>query len=157
MTDNILTLIPYSTFFTIGLALTLALLTSYIQRKFVNLDEVRRVREEMDILRKRLSEARKRGDKKALAKLQRDQVRLMRQSSSVMGQQSKVSLLTMLPFLILFWLLYSFFGNHVVAYSPIPIPYGTIDGTNITFWLWYFFSALALNLPVTRLLRTNLY
>ena len=157
MADNILTVMPYSTFFIIGLALTLALLTSYTQRKFVNLEEVRKVREEMNILRKRLSEARKRGDKKALAKLQREQVRLMKQSSSVMGQQSKVSLLMMIPFLVLFWLLYGFFGNHVVAYSPIPIPYGTINGTNITFWLWYLLSALALNLPVTRLLRTSLY
>ena len=157
MAENILLVMPYSTFFILFLAIILALATSLIQRKFVDFEEVKKFRDKMNELRKEMFEARKKGDKKALAKLQKKQMQLMRESGKVMGQQTKVSLFTMFPFLILFWILYGFFGDTAVAFSPIPIPYGTIEGTKLTFWLWYFLVAMAVNLPITRLLKTQLY
>jgi len=155
--EELLLKIPYSTFFILFLAFVLAFITSYLQRKFVNIEEVKKFRSQMDELRKQMFEARKKGDKKALAKLQKKQTQLMRDSSKVMGQQTKISLITMFPFLILFWILYGFFGNTPVAFSPVPIPYGTVGGVGLTFWLWYFLAAMAINLPVTRALKTQPY
>ena len=157
LTDNILLTMPYSTFFILFLAILLALTTALVQRKFVDIEEVKKFRERMNELRREMFEARKKGDKKTLAKLQKRQLQLMRESGRVMSQQTKVSLFTMFPFLILFWILYGFFGNTPVAFSPIPIPYGTVEGTKLTFWLWYFLVAMAVNLPITRLLKTQLY
>lgn len=157
MTENMLLTIPYSTFFILFLAILLALVTALVQRRFVDIEEVKKFREQMGKLRKEMFEARKRGDKKALAKLRKKQLQLMRESGRVMSQQTKVSLFTMFPFLILFWILYSFFGNTPVAFSPVPIPYGTVEGTKLTFWLWYFLVTMAVNLPITRLLKTHLY
>ena len=157
MAENILLTIPYSTFFIIGLALMLALITSITQKRFVNIEEAKKFRSQMSELRKQMWEARKKGDKKTLAKLQRKQAQLMRESGKVLSKQTQVSLFTMIPFLILFWVLYGFFGNTPVAFSPFPIPYGTIEGTKLTFWLWYLLSAMAINLPITRLLKTQPY
>lgn len=157
MAENLLLEIPYSTFFILFLALAVGFTTSFIQRRYVNFEELRRVRTQLGELRKQTLEARKKGDRKAYAKLQKKQTQIMRESSKVMGQQTKVSLFTMFPFLILFWVLYQVFQTTIVAFSPIPIPYGTVEGTQLTFWLWYFLSAIMVNLPVNRILKVQLY
>ncbi|WP_309493550.1 EMC3/TMCO1 family protein [Candidatus Hecatella orcuttiae] len=148
--------IPLLTFAIMGLSLTLALTSSLVQRKFVDFEKVREMRSQMSELRKQMAEARKKGDKRTLAKLQRKQRLMMKDSSQVMGQQSKVMLLTTIPFLVIYWVLLRFIGTTVVAYSPVPIPYGAVgpDKTELTFWIWYFLSAISLNLPISRLFRT---
>lgn len=151
--------IPYSTFFILALAITLSIVTALVQRKYVNFEELRRVRTEMSVIRKEIFDARKRGDRKAYAKLQRKQKEIMRDSSSVMGNQMKVSMVTMIPFLIIFWVLWKavFKTTTVVAYSPVVIPYGSIDGIGLTFWLWYFLSSIGMSLAVNRALRVQMY
>jgi len=173
--------IPFSTFFILGLSLALGLVTALVQRRFVNMTKVRGVRGQMNTLRKEMWEARKKGDKKSYAKLQKKQQALMKESSHVMGQQSKVMMMTSFPFLALFWVLNLFFTQNlidadgmtrsvavVVAYSPIPLPYGPLDhvsmnllkipaefaGKALPFWVWYFLSALAVNMPINRIFRT---
>jgi len=168
--------IPASTFLILALSFLLGLTTATVQRRFVNMEKVRAVRTQMNTLRKEMWEARKKGDKKNYAKLQKKQKVLMKDSSQVMGQQSKVMMMTSFPFLALFWVLNLFFttnidGNSVavvVAYSPIPLPYGPLDqlsmdllkipaefaGKALPFWAWYFLSALAVNMPINRIYRT---
>ncbi len=151
--------IPYSTFFILALAISLSGITASIQKKYVNFDELRRVRTEMNAIRKEMMNARKRGDRKTFAKFQRKQQEIMRDSSKVMGSQMKVSMITMVPFLIIFWILYRVvFGiTTVVAYSPIVIPYGSIDGTGLTYWAWYFLASIGMSLAVNRALRVQMY
>ena len=153
--EEILLQIPISTIFILCLTVALGLFSSTIHRKFVDVEKVKEFRAKMDEIKKQMAEAKRRNDKKALAKLQRKQMVLMRDSSRILSQQSKVMIFTMLPFLVIYWGLASFFGKTIVAFSPIPIPWGTIGptGTELSFWLWYLLSALALNLPITRLFR----
>ncbi|RLI34989.1 hypothetical protein DRO53_02335 [Candidatus Bathyarchaeota archaeon] len=151
--------IPYSTLLILALTILLGVLSSLLQRKMVDVEKVREVRERLDRIKREISEARKRGDKKALAKLQRKQMVIMRDSSAVLSQQFRASFMLMIPFLILYWGLMSIFGQTVVAYSPIPLPWGTLgpEQTWLPFWMWYFLSALAVNLPITRLFRVQQY
>jgi len=151
--------IPYSTLLILALTILLGVLSSLLQRKMVDVEKVREVRERLDRIKREISEARKRGDKKALAKLQRKQMVIMRDSSAVLSQQFRASFMLMIPFLILYWGLLSVFGQTVVAYSPIPLPWGAFgpEQTWLPFWMWYFLSALAVNLPITRLFRVQQY
>ncbi|MFQ5762108.1 MAG: EMC3/TMCO1 family protein [Candidatus Bathyarchaeia archaeon] len=155
MDADLLLTIPISTFFILGLSMILGLVTSTVQRKFVNLSKMREVRGKMSELRKEMFAARKKGDRKTYAKLQKRQSQMMKESSAVMGQQTKVMLITTFPFLGVFWFLASIFGQTVVAVAPFPLPYGTLasDPTLLPFWLWYFLSALTVNMPVNRIFR----
>lgn len=151
--------IPYSTFFILALAVTLSTVTSLVQKKYVNFEELRRVRTEMNVIRKEMMEARKKGDRKAYARLQRKQTEAMRDSSQAMGGQMKVSMSTMIPFLIIFWILnaWVFKKTTIVAFSPVVIPYGAIDGTGLIYWTWYFLASIAISLAVNRALRVQMY
>lgn len=153
---------PYSTFFILGLSFTLGMVTSQVQRRFVDLQKVREVRTHMGDLRKQMFDARKKGDKKTHAKLQKRQSAIMKDSSKVMGQQMRVMLMTSLPFLAVFWILNTFFQTTVVAMAPFPFPYGALtaseacpecNGMQLPFWVWYFLSSIAINMPINRIFR----
>ena len=152
--EDVITQIPVSTLLILGLTVILALSSSLLQKKMVDIERVKEVRGKLDELRRQIGEAKKRGDKKAVMKLQRKQMILMRESSSVLSQQFKASFALMIPFLILYWALISVFGQTPVAVSPVPFPWGAVseDGLQLSFWVWYFLAALAVNLPITRLL-----
>lgn len=152
--EEAITQIPVSTLLILGLTVVLAFSSSFLQRKMVDVEKVRAVRGRLDELRRQIGEAKRKGDKKAVAKLQRKQMVLMRESSAVLSQQFKASFMLMIPFLILYWVLISIFGQTPVAVSPIPFPWGAVseDGLWLSFWVWYFLSALAVNLPITRIL-----
>ncbi|HID17971.1 TPA: DUF106 domain-containing protein [Candidatus Bathyarchaeota archaeon] len=152
--EELITQIPVSTLLILGLTVILALVSSLLQRKMVDIEKVKAVRGKLDGIRKQISEAKRRGDRKAVAKLQRKQMVLMRESSAVLSQQFRASFVLMIPFLILYWVLISVFGQIPVAVSPIPLPWGAVspDGLWLSFWVWYFLAALAVNLPITRLL-----
>jgi len=141
---------------------TLGVITSTIHRRNVDIKKVKEVRTKMGELRKEMSQARKKGNKRAYAKLQRKQKMMMRESSKVMAQQSKVMLFTMFPFMGLFYFLNWLFGPaRPVAFSPIDLPYGTIDPSNVPyeglvalpFWTWYFLAAISVNMPLNRHFR----
>lgn len=151
---EIITSIPVSTLLILGLTVILSLSSSLLQRKMVDIEKVKAVRSKLDELRKQINEAKKRGDRKAVMKLQRKQMVFMRESSAVLGQQFKASFMLMIPFLALYWALIAVFGQTPVAVSPIPFPWGAVseDGLKLSFWVWYFLSALAVNLPITRIL-----
>ena len=149
--------IPYSTFLILGLTIILGVLSSLFQRKMVDVEKVREVRARLDEIKRQIKEAKKRGDRRAVAKLQRKQMIIMRDSSAVLSQQFKASFMLMIPFLLLYWGLIHVFGQATVAFSPIPLPWGTMgpEQVRLPFWMWYFLSALAVNLPITRLLRVQ--
>jgi uncharacterized membrane protein (DUF106 family) len=120
----------------------------------VDVNKLREVREKMNDLRRQIWEARKKGDKHAFAKLQRRQTQLLRESSKVLGQQSKLTLVTAVPLLLLFMFLNGLPWG-AVAYAPFAFPWGAMGSpaVEIPFWLWYFLSAMAVNLPLNRKFR----
>jgi uncharacterized membrane protein (DUF106 family) len=63
-------------------------------------------------------------------------------------EQFKVTGVTFVPFLIIWWILNAVFGHHVVAIAPWPLP---IAGTQLNFVSWYFLSSFSVNFPLMRL------
>jgi len=154
---ELLKMIPYSTLFIILVSLCIAFVSSFLNSRVVDRTKMREIQGQMKELRKKMGAARKRGDRRMLAKLQRKQMAIMKDQQKVMGGQFKTMIITMGPFLAIFYTLRWFFeeGAVVVAYSPIPIPYVSVAGdpTQLTFWGWYMVSMLAVGTPFNRIFK----
>jgi uncharacterized membrane protein (DUF106 family) len=154
MLDLLLTM-PYSTIFIILVSLCVAFISSFLNSRVVDRVKMKEIQGQMKELRKKMGAARKRGDRRTLAKLQRKQMAIMKDQQKVMGGQFKTMIITMGPFLAIFYTLNWLFGGAAVAYSPIPIPYGSVasDQTQLTFWGWYMVSMLAVGTPFNRIFK----
>ena len=111
--------IPVSTILILCISMVLGLTSSIIQRKMVDVEQVQAFKEKLDEVKRQLNEAKKRGDRKAVVKLQRKQMVIMRESSAVMSQQFRASFIVMIPFLALYWGLITIFGTTVVAMPSV--------------------------------------
>jgi uncharacterized membrane protein (DUF106 family) len=94
-------------------------------RKFVDLNAERRARNEVNEWTKQLRNAVKNKDKKEEEKLRKKEqtIRTMQAKSSF--SRFKVSLITIIPFFVIYGLLLSYLGPSAGAFSPISIPYLT--------------------------------
>ncbi|MBS7625263.1 MAG: EMC3/TMCO1 family protein [Candidatus Bathyarchaeia archaeon] len=133
--------IPNSTFFIMFIAFVSSLITTLLNRKFV---DRRLLAEWQDEIAKWSAErelAKKTGDKKLMAKVKKQELRIMQIRSKISSQQMKTSLITFIPFLLIWWILISFYGNVPVALLPV---WGELG---LPFFIWYiicqfFFSYL---------------
>lgn len=125
---TILKNIPYSTFFILGLAALISLLTALVNRRFTDPAKSRAWRKEVSDWNKELREARQSKDKKNLEKVMKKQQQVMKLQSKMMWQSMKVSLLFLIPLLIMWNVLGSFYtGVPAIAYFPgvgasLPLP-----------------------------------
>lgn len=127
---------PYLTLFVILISLLISLVSTLVNRKLVDrrlLDEFWR---EFSDWRTKVEEAKKTGDKKLLAKLEKDRVRIMQMRAKVSAQQMKVMLITFIPFLIVWWLLIPYL-NKTAAFIPLL---GT--RVEVPFFAWYIVCSL---------------
>ena len=152
---DLLFTMPYSTVFILAVSLCVSFTSSYLNGKVVDREKLREVQGRMKELRKAIGEARRRGDRRTMAKLQRKQMAIMKEQQKVMGGQFKTMLITMGPFLAIFYTLNWLFEQNPVAYSPIPIPYGAVPGEpmQLTFWGWYIVIMLAVGMPFNRIFK----
>ena len=140
--------IPLSTLFTIGVAITLALISSTAAKLLVDYDMVRSTMKEVQSWQKELNAARKANDQQTLSKLQKKQAAMMKQQSRASMEQMKVTAVTFVPFLLIWYLLNAVFGPYTIAYAPFPLP---VMGTTLRFFYWYFLCSLAMNFPLMRI------
>jgi len=139
---------PESTLFTIGVAVLLGLMSSTAAKLLVDYDMVRSTMKEFQAWRREMDKARKANDNQTLSKLMKKQQAMMKLQSRASLEQFKVTGVTFVPFLVLWYLLSAVFGEHVVAVSPFPLP---LAGENLNFISWYFISSFAVNFPMMRL------
>ncbi len=109
---------PGATIAIILLSMVISLITSLTNRLLTNREQLNAWRQEISQWTSEFNEARRSGDKKLLAKIQRQQPRITKLQSKMMWQSMKVSLLFMIPFFLMWQLLLGFYGNNVVAYLP---------------------------------------
>jgi uncharacterized membrane protein (DUF106 family) len=140
--------IPLSTLFTIGVATTLAIISSTAAKVLVDYDMVRSTMREVQSWQKELNAARKANDQQTLSKLQKKQAAMMKQQSRASMEQMKVTAVTFVPFLLIWYLLNAVFGPYTIAYAPFPLP---VMGTTLRFFYWYFLCSLAMNFPLMRI------
>jgi len=137
---------PASTIFILFLSMLLSLITSLANRFLINQDELRASRKEVANWTSEFRKATRSGDKKLLAKLKRQQPRILQLQKKMSWQSMKVSFIFMIPFLLLWYLflfpLYS--GVPAVAYIPgIPGFWeGSVPGrADLPLFLWYLFCS----------------
>ncbi|MGO9645994.1 MAG: EMC3/TMCO1 family protein [Candidatus Bathyarchaeia archaeon] len=140
--------VPQSTLFTIGVAIALGLTSSTAAKLLVDYDMVKNSMREFQNWRKELDKARKANDTQTMSKLMKKQQAMTKLQARASMEQFKVTGVTFVPFLIIWWILNAVFGHHIVAVAPWPLP---IAGTQLNFVSWYFLSSFSVNFPLMRL------
>jgi uncharacterized membrane protein (DUF106 family) len=140
--------IPQSTLFTVGMAIALGLMSATAAKLLVDYDMVRNSMREFQAWNKALQKAKKANDTQTVSKLMKKQQAMTKLQARASMEQFKVTAVTFVPFLILWYLLSAVFGGSVVAVSPFPLP---LAGTQLSFISWYFLSSFAVNFPIMRL------
>jgi uncharacterized membrane protein (DUF106 family) len=149
--------IPESTLLVTMTSVGLGLATQLVTRRVVNLDAERRMRAEVSAFNKEKREATLAKDKAKLEKLKRREVSMRQEQAKVSTARLKVTAITFVPLLAVYYLMASFLGgfNVVVAYSSIPIPYLVGgDGSMALFW-WYMLSSFTFSTLLTKFLHTG--
>jgi len=140
--------IPLSTFFTIGIATCMSLISSTAAKLLVDYDMVRTNMREFQAWQKQVNAARKAKDDQLLAKLTKKQAGMMKLQSRASMEQMKVTAVTFVPFLLVWYLMNAVFGPNIVAYAPFPLPY---IGAHLQFYWWYLLCSFCINLPLMRI------
>lgn len=140
--------VPQSTLFTVGIAIALGLMSSTAAKLLVDYDMVKNSMREFTAWRKEMDKARKANDNKTVEKLMKKQQAMTKLQARASMEQFKVTAVTFVPFLLLWYLLSAVFGGHIVAFSPFPLP---LVGTQLNFVSWYFLSSFAVNFPMMKL------
>jgi len=133
------------------------LVTQLVTRRVVNLDAERRMKAEVSAFNKEKREATLAKDKAKLEKLKKRELPMRQEQAKVSSARLKVTAITFVPLLAVYYLMASFLGGFgvVVAYSPVPIPYiVSSTGTMALFW-WYMLSSFTFSTLLTRLLHTT--
>ena len=144
--------IPASTLFTLMVAGVLALITNASNRFLVDVKRAAVVTKEVNAWRKEFEQARKSNNKKLLAQLTKKQQAMMKLQSKVAFDRMKVSFIFIIPFWLVWIVLSGSFGQAVVAYSPIQIPFA---GASLSFFYWYLICSFTISLPLSRILGVN--
>jgi uncharacterized membrane protein (DUF106 family) len=137
---------PGATIAILLIAVGLTFLTSIANRLLTNKEQRKAWQREISAWNADFKRARKTGDKKLLAKVQRQQPRIMKIQSKMAWQSLRVSLIFMIPFFLLWQFLISFYGTNVVAYFPW---FGGTLKMNVA--LWYLLCSITSGILFSRL------
>jgi len=149
--------IPESTLLVTTTSIGLSLVTQLVTRKVVNLDAERRMKAEVSAFNKEKREATLAKDKAKLEKLKKRELPMRQEQAKVSTARLKVTAITFVPLLAVYYLMASFLGGFsvVVAHSPLPIPFLVgAEGTMALFW-WYMLSSFTFSTILTKLLHTT--
>ncbi|MEM1507904.1 MAG: EMC3/TMCO1 family protein [Candidatus Bathyarchaeia archaeon] len=142
---------PISTFFVMFIAFISSLVTALINRKFIDRKMLAEWQKEISAWNAERELARKIGDKKLMAKVKKQEVRIMQIKARISMQQTKVWLITFIPFLIMWWLLIFFYGNRPVAFMPL-----LGEKVEIPFFFWYIICQFFFNFLISRILNVEM-
>ncbi len=140
--------IPLSTLFTIGMAVVISLVSATTGKLLVDYEMVRQNMREFQAYQRELNKARKEKDEQELAKLMKKQQAMTKLQARASMEQMKVTAVTFVPFLLLWYLMSAVLGHVTVAQAPFPLPY---LGTKLIFWQWYFLCNFAMSLPMYKI------
>ena len=96
-------------------------------------------------------------DKAKEDKLKKKQAAINQMNSKVSIARLRVTAITFVPFIVLYYVMAGFLGGFsvTVANSPLPIPYlVSAQGTLPLFW-WYSISSLTFSPMLTRIFGTS--
>lgn len=163
---------PDSTVILTVTAAAFAFFNNLLIRQTVDLDAERRMKAEIAAYRKDLNAARKAKDQKEIDRLMKKQTAITQLNLKISNARLKVSIYTIVPFFIIYYLMLNIVGGNPAAWSPFYVPYlmstslsktqiatGALQlpggGFYLTAFGWYFLSSLWLQQIMTRLLKTT--
>ena len=152
---------PGSTIFIMLVAIALALISIWATQRFTDMEKVNADMEEINAWRERFNRARKTMDPAELQQVMDDQGRIMRLQSSMMGARMKPMCVYYIPFLIIFGILNTIYGNSIVAVIPfnldkvLPFISGwfgssVTGGFGLSYYGYYFLVGLGLGNIIRR-------
>lgn len=152
---------PETTFIVTFTALGLGIVTNLLTIRFVDLGKERRMKAEISQHNKDLREAIKSKDKAKEEKLKKKDIQIKQMNAKVSTARLRVTAITFIPFILLYYLMAGFLGGFsvTVALSPIPIPYIVPNFSggvgNVALFWWYTISSLTFSPMLTKLFRTS--
>ena len=153
---------PDSTILVTLTSVALGLITQVVTRKVVDLNKERRMRAELNAFNKEKRDATQANDKVKLEKLKKRELSMRQEQAKVSTARLKVTAITFIPLLLVYYLMATFLGGYgvIVAYTPIPIPVLAAPTQNpsifeVSLFWWYFLSSFTFSTMLTRLLHTQ--
>ena len=153
---------PISTVLVTLTSVALGVTTQLVTKRMVDLNAERRMRAAVNAFNKEKREATLSKDKTKLDKLKKRELQVQQEQFKVQRARLKVTAITFVPLLGVYYLMATFLGGYgvIVAYTPIPIPYFAGVTQNpaifqVSLVWWYFLSSFAFSTTLTRFLHTN--
>ena len=153
---------PFSTIVVTLTSLGLGFVTQVVTRRVVDLDKERKMRAEVNAFNKEKREATLAKDQVKLDKLKKRELAMRQEQAKVSTARLKVTGITFVPLLVVYYLMATFLGGYgvIVAYTPIPIPViaapTLIAGTyEVSLFWWYFLSSFTFSTMLSKLLHTT--
>ena len=140
--------IPLSTLFTIGMAVLISLASASTGKLLVDYDMVKQTMREFQAYQRELNKAKKENDTQTVSKLMKKQQAMTKLQARASMEQMKVTAVTFVPFILLWYLMSAVLGGVMVAQAPFPLPF---LGTHLVFWQWYFLCNFAMSLPMYKI------
>jgi uncharacterized membrane protein (DUF106 family) len=141
---------PMATYAILVIAVGLGFLTSFVNVKMMDLKAYRKMMLDSAKAKHQMMEAAKSGNQRAIDKAQKKQQEVMGQQSKMSMDRLKISLFFMIPFLLIWQLLGSFFGSITIAFFPIAnfpfIP------TQLSVANWYLICSFSSSIIISRVL-----
>jgi uncharacterized membrane protein (DUF106 family) len=130
-----------------GISLTLAIITSVIGARSIDLEENRRLMIASSRARKEMMDATRSGNQRRIDKAQRRQQELLQQQTALTNSRMRSSMLFTIPMLLIWPTLGRFFGDSVIAHFPFNFPYIPRE---FSFFQWYPLCSFSLNTIMNR-------
>jgi uncharacterized membrane protein (DUF106 family) len=153
---------PYSTVVVTLTSLSLGLATQLVTRRVVDLNKERKMRAEVNAFNKEKREATLAKDKVKLDKLKKRELQVRQEQAKVSTARLKVTAITFVPLLVVYYLMATFLGGYgvIVAFTPVPIPIiaapTLVAGVfEVSLFWWYFLSSFTFSTMLSRLLHTT--
>ena len=148
---------PESTFIVSMTSIALAVVTQLVTKRMVDLNAERKMRTEFAQYQADLRDAVRTKDKAKEERLKKKQAAMTQMNTKVSFARLKVTAITFIPFIALYYIMAGFLGGFsvTVSFSPLPIPFlVTAQGTLPLFW-WYSISSVTFSPMLTKLFGTS--
>jgi uncharacterized membrane protein (DUF106 family) len=145
---------PFATYAILGIAIGLGFVTSFVNARMTDLKAYRRMMLDSAKAQHQMMEAAKSGNQRAIDKAQKKQQDVMGQQSKMSMDRLKISLFFMIPFLLIWQLLGSFFVSPtgapiIIAKFPFQFPFIPMD---LSVANWYLLCSFASSIIISRVL-----
>lgn len=144
---------PGSTIFILCFSAIITLVTSLANRILVDREQMNTWQREIRAWTADSKKAQRAGDKKLLAKVQKQKSRIMQLQGKVFKQSLKPMLVYFIPFMLL-WQLFLIpeFGGGIIAYFPAAPILGFSDPIPLPLFMWYLICSFASGTFISRAL-----